>query len=272
MIFEIRDLWPQTLIELGNLSKYHPLVLFFSFFEKFGYKKALYIVSLLEHSKEYMISRGMEPKKFRYIPNGIALEEVSRNEALPESIIKLIPKNKFLVGYVGTLGIANALDYLMESALYLRDNKDIHFLLVGKGSEKEKLKKFVLEHNLKNVTFIDPIPKLQVQSILNQCSVLYIGWHRKKIYKYGISANKIFDYMYAQKPIIHGFEFKNNIVNKAKCGITIQPKNSIAIKDAILELKNKSKEELYSMGVSAKEYVINNHSYDKLALKYKELF
>lgn len=270
-IFEVRDIWPLTLIELGNLSKYHPLVIFLGWFEKFGYKKSKYTVSLLPNAKEHMLSRGMDGNKFVHIPNGVNLEEVQNYNDVGQEIKDSLPKNKFLVGYVGTLGIANAMEYLLEAAKKLKDNNEIHFVLVGKGGEKKSLQKFCIDNYMSNVTFIDPIHKTQVQGMLKLFDICYIGWRNEKIYKHGISANKIFDYMYSAKPILHSFGIEDDIIQKARCGLTVEPENSELIKEAIVKLSSKSKKELKEMGENGKRYVIHNHSYNNLYKLYEEL-
>ena len=271
-IFEVRDIWPLTLIEVGNMSKYHPLVIFLRWFEKLGYKKAKYVVSLLPHAKEYMVSQGLSENKFRHIPNGINIEEVQNYQEVSDEIKNLLPQNKFIVGYVGTLGIANALKYFLEASKKLKNNSQIHFVLVGKGDEKNKLQEYCKANQLSNVTFINPIPKIQVQSMLRLFDVCYIGWHNISIYKHGISANKIFDYMYSAKPILHSISIRDDIIKNAKCGISIEAENSEKIKKAILQLLKMNKDELKRMGENGKEYVISNHSYVKLAKIYRELF
>ena len=270
-IFEVRDIWPLTLVEVGNFSKYHPLVLFLSLFEKLGYKKAKHVVSVLPNAKKHMVSQGMDENKFIHIPNGVNLEEVQNYQKISKELQSLIPKDKFVVGYVGTIGIANALEYFLEAANKLKDNDKIHFVLVGKGGEKSNLQKYCSSNKLNNVTFIDPIPKIQVQGMLKLFDVCYIGWHNKDIYKYGISANKIFDYMYSAKPILHSISVENDIVRNAKCGLSVEAENSELIKEAILELSLKSVTELEEFGKNAKEYVCKYHSYDKLAKMYEEL-
>ena len=270
-IFEVRDIWPLTLIEVGNMSLYHPLVIFLGLFEKLGYKKAKYIVSLLPNAKTHMISKGMKDDKFQYIPNGVNLDEVENYEEVNDSIKKLLPKDKFIVGYVGTIGIANALEYLLEAAKELLNNHKIHFVIVGKGGEKNRLKEYSLSNELTNVTFIDPIQKIQVQSMLKLFDICYIGWHNKNIYKYGISANKIFDYMYSAKPILHSISIKNDIVKNAKCGLSIEAENSALIKDAILELSSRNTTELEELGKNGKKYVYKYHSYSELSKKYEKL-
>lgn len=268
-IFEVRDIWPLTLVEVGDFSKKHPLVLLLSLFEKLGYKKAKYVVSVLPNAKRHMRSQGMDENKFIHIPNGVNLEEVQNYQDISKDLQDLIPKNKFIIGYVGTMGIANALEYFLEAANKLKGNDKIHFLLVGKGGEKSKLQNYCSSNKLNNVTFIDPIPKIQVQGMLKLFDICYIGWHNKDIYKYGVSANKIFDYMYSGKPILHSISIQDDIVKNAKCGISINAEDSKKIEEAILQLSLMNKDNLEIMGRNGKEYVMCNHSYGKLGEMYK---
>ncbi len=270
-ILEVRDLWPLSLIEVGGFSKYHPLVLLLGWFEKFGYKKAKHVVSLLPNSMNYMQSRGMETQKFKYIPNGINLQEVQNYQDIDAKTLKSIPNDKFIVGYLGTIGIANALEYFLEAAEILKENHSIHFVLVGKGGEKSRFEQFCKDKKLSNVTFIDPIAKIQVQGMLGEFDLCYIGWHKEKMYEYGISANKIFDYMYSQKPILHSISIDNDIVESSGSGLRIEAENSILIEESILALSSMSNEELSIMGANAKEYVLKYHTYEALGKRYMEL-
>jgi len=269
-IFEVRDLWPLTLIELGSISKKHPLVKVLGWFEKFGYKNAKYVVSVLPNAKEHMKKHGMNENKFRYIPNGIS--EKNEPEELSQKIKDKIPKDKFIIGYTGTLGIANALEYLVDTAILMKENTNIHFVLVGNGGEKEQLKNKSKLNNLKNILFLDAIPKNQVSSILDLFDICYIGWHKHNLYKFGISANKIFDYMYSSKAILHSISTSNDIITKANCGITVEAENVEAIKEAILKFYNMPKDDINLLEKNAKNYVLSNHTYINLSKKYEELF
>jgi glycosyltransferase involved in cell wall biosynthesis len=272
LIFEVRDIWPLTLVELGNVSPYNPLVLFLSLLEKFGYKKADYVVSLLPKAKEHMITRGLSAHKFRYIPNGINLEELQNPQPLQKEVIRQIPRDKFIVGYAGTLGIANALEYFLDAAHLLQKHSNIHFVLVGNGSEKEHLITYAKKYNLKNITFIEAIAKKQIQTMLQYFTICYIGWHHYPLYRFGISANKLYDYMYAQKPIIHSVDAGNNPVEEAECGITVAPEAPQEIADAVMKLYHLTQKERDVLGSKAKAYVLQYHSYAALADKYKKLF
>jgi glycosyltransferase involved in cell wall biosynthesis len=269
-IYEVKDIWPLTLIELGGYSPKHPFIALMRWFELFALRRADHIVSVLPNYGDYLKDNGVN-RDFIYIPNGVDLEELNQKEELDKNIKKLIPKDKFIVGYTGTIGIANALDVLVKAAYILRDYRDIAFIIVGDGQEKENLMRMVKEMNLNNVIFISSIPKRQVHSILELFDVCYIGLKKQKLFKYGVSPNKIFDYMYSGKPIIHTISTKNDIVTMAQCGISVEAEDPEAVADAIVKLKSMDYNEREEMGRKSKEYVIANHNYKILAEKFLEV-
>jgi len=267
-IFEVKDIWPLSLEEIGRYSRYHPFIILLRLFELFALKKSDYIVSNLpnygQHLKHYGINRD-----FVYIPNGIYLSEIQEAEPLDNEILEMIPKNKFIIGYAGTVGLANALEYLINAAKILEKNDKIAILIVGEGQEKKKLIELV--RGLKNIQFIHAVQKQQVTSILKHFDVCYIGLRKSSLFEYGVSPNKIFDYMYSGKPIISSISTKKDLVTMAKCGISVEAENSKAIADAIIKLYRMSPEQRAKMGQNGKEYVLKYHTYEKLALQYKEI-
>ena len=270
-IFEVKDIWPLSIIELGNISPKHPLIKMMSWCERFAVEKADFVVSSLQNYGEHLKDNLQIDKDFVWINNGVDLDEIQNIEPLPEEVESKISKNKFIVGYTGTIGIANALDVLLEAAKKLEKHEDIAFVLVGDGKEKEKLiKKY---GNLKNVLFIEPIKKTQVQSILKFFDACYIGLRKEKLFQYGVSPNKLFDYMFSGKPIIYAIDSgKNNLVELANCGITVEAENSEAIVKGILELYQMPEEKRKQMGQNGRKYVLEKFTYQKLAEEYEKLF
>ena len=274
LIFEVHDLWPLTPIELGKMPKWHPFIIMMQIAEDFAYRKADKVVSILPKALDYMVSRGLAPEKFIHIPNGIDIDEwQSFSAELPpqhqEIIESLKQEEKFLVGYAGSHGVSNALDYFVESAKYL---KDLHvaFILVGQGSEKEKLQKYTIENNLNNVIFLPSVSRNVIPNLLAMMDVLYKGSRKSSLYKYGMSPAKLIDYMMSEKPIIHSVEAGNDLVAESGCGISIPPEDSVAIADAIKRLMEMSPLEREEMGRRGKEYVIKNHDYKILAKRFLE--
>jgi glycosyltransferase involved in cell wall biosynthesis len=272
LIFEIRDIWPLTLMNFKGYSKYNPLMYIMQKSVNFGFKHADNITSVLPNTDQYIQEQGIHKFNFTYLPNGIFLEELKNPSPLNESAKADVPKNKFIVGYTGAMGMGDRLDLLIDVAVELKASPKIHFVLVGKGSEKERLKERIKNLELNNITIIDAIPKKEVQNMLTLFDVCYIGWEDKSIYKYGISANKIFDYMYSGKPIIHLFSGKGDLILKAECGLSIREHKSTLITKAVLELYYSSKKRRKEMGIRGKSFVLEHHTYSKITDKFIDLF
>jgi glycosyltransferase involved in cell wall biosynthesis len=270
-LFEVRDIWPLTLMELLNISKANPLIAYMKIQERFAYREADYIISLLPVAKEYFLQEGMNKDKFIYLPNGI---EIKKNEDKPlsQKVVAQILKDKFIIAYGGTVGIANNLDYLVDVANLLKGDDVIHFIILGQGGEKKRLQEKVKELHLTNFTFIDPIPKDEVRSFLSYIDVAFISLLPEKLFRFGVSPNKVFDYMYASKPIIWAIKAGNNLVKEANCGISISLNKPQELKEEILKLERLPKEELIKLGKNGYNFVSQNHSYSKLAKRLIKVF
>lgn len=272
LFYEIRDIWPLSIVELGGFSPKHPVIKLMQWCEDFAYRKSDKVISVLPKAIEHAKTRGLLPSKFVYIPNGFSMEEFNNKELLNAKHAEAIPKEKFIVGYAGKLGISNSMSCLLEVALRLKEYADIVFVIVGDGQEKLPLLKFAKVNELKNIIFLDSIFRDSVQSLLDLFDICYIGWNNCSLYRFGISPNKLHDYMYSAKPIIHSVTAGNDPVKDANCGISVEAENPNAIADAILKLYRMPKEERDRLGQNGREYVIKNHEYGKLAEKLISLF
>lgn len=271
LIFEVRDIWPLTLIQLGGFSPGHPVILFLGWVEKVAYRTSDRVISNLPNAVEHMQGLGMSPEKFTWVGNGIALEELENLTPLNKEQEKLWPRGKFIVGYAGTHGSANALEFFVDAAIQLKEHVDIAFVLVGDGRVKEALQNKVKGAGAANVHFLTSVAKHQVQAVLARCDVCYLGWYNNPLYRFGISPNKMAEYLYAAKPIIHSFSGNGDLVLKAKAGITVPAEDPIAIVRAILDLKQMPQEQRREMGLRGRRYVIENLQYRDLAKKIAEI-
>ncbi len=270
LIYEVKDIWPLSLVELGGFSIDHPFIKLMSLFEKFALKKSDVIISNLQNYGEHIKNDVGLDRNFEWISNGVDLDELAQVKPLEESTKNKIPTGKFIVGYTGTIGVANALDSFCEAAKLLEKNQDIVFVIVGDGQEKQKLMKQFNQYH--NILFIDAIDKKQVQSMLDLFDVCYIGLQKESLFKYGVSPNKLFDYMFSSKPILYAIDSgENNIVKTAKCGLDIEAQNPQAIINGLLKLYNMDKEKKEKLGQNGKEYVLKHFTYEKLAEKYEGL-
>jgi len=245
-IFEVRDIWPQTLIELNGISERNLLITVMKKIEHFAINKSDIIISLLPLYNRYLKEKGFN-KDFYYLPNGFDFNNL-KIEPLPKEVEEKIPKDKFIVGYTGTIGKANALEYLINVAHKLKDYKDIVFLIVGKGMEENNLSNKVKDLGLNNVIFLPPVKKTQVQNILKFVDVCYIGLKNEKLFEFGVFPHKLFDYMFAGKPILYAINLGNKPLVEANGGISGDAENSDAIADGILKFYNFFPEQKIKLG------------------------
>ncbi|QDH81241.1 glycosyltransferase family 4 protein [Echinicola soli] len=265
LVFEIRDIWPLTLKEIGGFESYNPLILLMSLIEKLAYRKSDFVISNLSNAYKYLKRFNIDKKKFLWIPNGISLNELSKCTPLDDCVNNLIPKDKFVIGYSGTLGAANAMEFFIEASKRLRNNKRIFFVIVGTGKEKENLKSLVMGNE--NVIFLDPIPKEQIYSLLQRFDVCYIGWRNHKLYDYGIGANKLPEYLCSKKPIIHSYSGKKDIVKLAKAGISLPSESVEELVKAFDSVSKYQQDYLDELGRNGYEYAMQNLTYKSLAPK-----
>lgn len=265
-VMEVRDLWPQTIIDMGEMSEYHPVVAVLRILERFLYHRAERIITLLPFGHRYIMSCGIPQEKIVWIPNGV---DLSRSEGLNPSA----PDGVFRVLYLGAHGQANALDVLIHAAKILQDRQyeDIQIVLIGDGPEKPRLMSMVQDLGLRNVEFRDPVPKKEVTKVLGEADVTVFILHDLPLYNYGVSLNKLFDYLAASKPLLLVGNPSNNPVDEAQCGFTIPPRNPQALAEAIIKMYRMSEEERKAMGQRGRRYVEEHHDIKKLAMRLEEV-
>lgn len=271
-VHEIHDLWPLTIKLLGGYSSYHPFIVLLQWAENYVYKNCDILVSVLPGTLPYMKKHGLNENKFFHIPNGFFESQSFKD--VPEEHGRLIrslkEKGDFILLYAGGHNISNSLRYLVSACEKLSGN-NIAVVLVGSGTEKESLIDQVLKKKLSNIYFLPPVPKDTIPSLLRLSDSLFLGWSDSPLYEFGISPNKVFDYMLAAKPIIHSFSGQYDIVKTADCGISIEAENVEKLAEAILKMKNKDSAELNRMGRNGYEFVIKEHNYSVLAKRFCNL-
>lgn len=178
-------------------------------------------------------------------------------------------KGNKVVLFAGAHGIANALDTLLDAGKLLKDIS-VTICLMGGGQEKERLKLRAKQEKITNVIFLERVNKNEVGGILELADILYIGLAKTDLFRFGISPNKMFDYMLAARPIISAIDAGNDMVKDADCGLSVPAEDSDAVAKAIKELLSLSSLERIRLGQNGRDYVIANHDYEKLAMNFIE--
>jgi len=261
-VFEVRDLWPQTLIDMGRLSKRSPIVFALRRLEGFLYRKAARIISVLPGAVDYITTFGIDPKKVVWISNGVDFG--AYQAAKP-----YIEKDQFEIMYLGSLGEANAIEVLLD-AMRLVGEKDsgVTLRVIGTGPREEALKVQASKLGLlgKTVRFEGAIPRSEVAAIAREADAFVITVKDiPGLYRYGISMNKIFDYMAAGKPTVIAVNAFNNPIAESGGGITVNPDNPEKLAEAVLVLSKMDPNQLAKMGGMAREHVAKFYSYEYLA-------
>jgi len=278
-VFEVRDLWPLSLTELLNVSSKHPLVLLLGFIERYAYSHADKVVSLLPQTLPHMTAHGLtHPDRWHYIPNGVDMQGPIPVDADSAALIQAQQwraAGKFIIVYPGALGKPNNLLPLIKAMAILRQRKrsDIALLIVGQGEQASQLKAEISHEQLQNsIMMYSQVNKKAVIKLLQYVDAGYLSVHKKPaLYRYGISLNKLFDYMHAKLPIIYAIEAGNNPVAECQCGYSVAPDKPDEIAAALEAMAALSMQERRAMGERGYQYGLQHHHYPELAGRYLAL-
>jgi glycosyltransferase involved in cell wall biosynthesis len=241
-IAEVRDLWPQTLIDMGVIGEKSIQSWFFCRLEKRAYKKSKHIISLAPAGDIYICKRyGTNPDKITHISNGVDIKEfdcfAQENAGKAAEILKPY-NNKYIVAYAGAMGKPNQMDTIIGAAREIAaEGADrVCFLLFGQGTEVERLKSEIADMGLDNVHFMGQQPYSLIPALLRGCHLNIVAMKNIDLYQYGISLNKLYVYLASGNPIVFSGKASNDLVRDAGAGISVEPEDSKATAKAILKI------------------------------------
>jgi len=236
-VFEVRDIWPQSAVELGALGN-RAVIRILEAIEMHLYHRAALIVIVAESTLPYLIEKGIDPGKVAIIPNGIDDEYLASASATPEAVrAETGTEGRFIVSYIGTHGMSHALGVVLQAAARLGDDKSIQFLFIGEGAEKATLKAQAASMGLTNVTFIDEQPRERLLAFYRASDLSVVPLKRLPIFR-KVLPSKLFELMGAGCPIVCSVEGEAaRLVEKSGAGVCIEPENVDALVDAIRALR-----------------------------------
>ena len=270
-IFEVRDLWPESLAAVGvggeDALLYHVLAAV----AKFLYQRADHIVVVTPAFKQHLIHHWRVPEeKISVVENGVETDLFSPADSNANDTLRqqLDAEKKFLVCYVGTMGMAHGLETLLDAAAQLQlQNPDVLFLLIGEGAEKERIKSLAQSRRLTNVRFLDQQPRERIPAYISASDACLVLLKKTDVFK-TVIPTKMLEFMSCARPVILGVDGQaRQIVEEAGAGLVIEPENSEALVHAISQLAA-NRDQGAKLGQKGREYILQNFSRDQTAEKY----
>lgn len=268
-VFEVRDLWPESIVTVGAMRR-GALIRFLEYLERLAYRKATHIVPVSRGFLPHIESAGIDRSKMTVLTNGanLTLFEARRRDDAFAAELGLT--GKFVAAYCGTLGMAHALETLLDAADALRHRDDIRFLIVGGGAEREKLWRLREDRALANVVMLNRQPRERMPDIWGLADACIVHLLNTPLYR-TVIPSKMFEAMALGLPLILGVRGEaESIVSDAGCGLVVEPQNAIELADAILKLAG---DPLLRKTMGANGYRAVREDYDRvrIAAHYADL-
>lgn len=279
LIFEVRDLWPSSLADLGAISQSSLTYKLLESIEKFLYKNATCIIGVPPLAYQRIEEVGVSPEKVVHIPNGISVEEaLSVSEEIPDSLATIFSSesSRKIIMYTGAHGLANNLGNVIESIEHLKlfspdvyDN--IAVIFIGGGQQRDELIQLGKNKKLNHIYFHPPIDKHHLKVALKKADLLLFHLADAKVFQYGISPNKLYDYFEAAKPILFSCTDTDNLIERIGAGITFYPDRPESLAKAITKLSTLPSSSCQDMGERGRDYVLANHDWSQLAQQVESI-
>jgi glycosyltransferase involved in cell wall biosynthesis len=275
-VFEVRDLWPESLVGVGQADADSLLYRSVARVAKFLYRHASHIVVDGDWKRRHLIHQGVEESRITVIRNGIeenfCLDPNSSDAQLARLEVRkeLGLRDEFVLLYAGTLGMAHGWETILHAAERLRDRRDIVFLLMGAGAERAQICKLIENLRLANVRLLEKQPRERIPAYLAAADACLVPLRNKEVFKSAIPS-KMFEAMAAGKPAILGVEGEaKEILLSSQAGLAIPPEDPGAMADAILKLRNEPSR-CQALGRNGRQAVLEKYQRRTEAAKYLSL-
>jgi len=235
-IMEVRDLWPESIIAVGAM-KNKIIIHLLERIEIKCYSTAIRIISVTDSFKRIIVRKGINPGKISVIKNGANLDLFNPQKKDQTFIKEQNLEGKFVLAYIGTLGLAHGLDFIVDSAKQISDDS-IHILFIGEGANKQNLLNVIENKNIKNVSILDAVPKDQIRTYIASIDVALINLKKSSLFK-AVIPSKIFENAAMGKPILLGVNGESRqIIEKYNSGLYFEPENTNDFIEKLYKLKN----------------------------------
>jgi colanic acid biosynthesis glycosyl transferase WcaI len=268
-VFEVRDLWPESLAAVGMGSYGSLLYRSLAKIAGFLYRRSDHIVVVTPAFKDHLVRRWHVPaEKISIIQNGVETEMFSPRNA--DSLLRsqLVPEGKFLVSYIGTIGMAHGLDTLIGAAAKLQTAApQVEFLLVGEGADRERICALANSRGLTNLHFAGPQPRERIPAYIAASDACLVLLKRADVFE-TVIPTKMLEFMSCGRPVVLGLEGQaRKMVENAAAGIWIMPESAEELAKAILHLES-NRGLARQLGVNGRNYVLQHLSRKQTAAEY----
>lgn len=264
-VFEVRDLWPEEIVAVGAI-KNKLIIKILEAMEMFLYRRSALIVAVAQGTVDTLIARGIPADKIALIPNGVSIERFSKGDGRKVRD-RFGVNGEFLVSYIGTHGMAHRLETVLEAADSLREEKEIKFMMVGDGAEKDRLVALAAEKKLDNVIFVPQAPSQEMPDYYDAADVCLAPLRSVSLFERNIPS-KLYEIMASSRPTLLGARGESRkMLESAGAGVAFEPENS---SDLVANIKSMfaDRASLDDMGRKGREYVTRFHQRESLAEQY----
>lgn len=260
-VFEVRDLWPESIAAVGAMKEGFVMRLL-RHLEKTLYRGAERIVTVTEPMRTRLADRGVPPEKVGVVPNGADLERLMPRLRNPNLATHLRLEGKFIIAYVGTLGMAQGLESVVHAA-HLVGDSDIHFLFVGDGARREQLMEMSNWLGVRNVSFVGAVSSEAAVEYLALADAIVVPLKKSALFD-GALPSKIFEAAAMEKPILLSASgISADLVRRYHAGLVVEPENPEALAAAAMRLRADAQlRESFRAGCSR---LARQHDRDRLA-------
>jgi glycosyltransferase involved in cell wall biosynthesis len=270
-VFEVRDLWPSALVDLGAIRRGGLVHRALSLVERFGYRAADRIVIVPPHADRRVRELGTDPRRCVHIPNAVSTDDrAAAASPVPASLAATFEAcaGRTILLYTGAQGVSNGLDVVLDALDLLRSTEPSTYdglavVLVGDGGDHDRLVRDAAARGHANVRFHPPIPKSSIPDALARADLLLVAFADAPVYDYGLSPNKLFDYLAAGRPVLLASRLTDTAVDAARAGRTYVPGSGASLATAIVELLGVPASERAAMGERGRAYVAEHHTLDR---------
>jgi glycosyltransferase involved in cell wall biosynthesis len=275
-VFEVRDLWPQTLVDLGAMRQGSVGERVLRAIEAFLVRRAVAVITLLPGMVQYLGEQGLPAEDVHYLPNGVDLaafdRAAARTDGLTESvtaclatIADLRSAGRVVFAYIGALGRVNAVETLIQAAAIAEERMPgrVGLIVVGDGPERAALE--LVARGIESVALRAPIQKTFVPIVLRAADAGVVHATATPVYRYGVSFNKLFECFAAARPVVYACTSADDPVARVGAGVSIPPNDPARLADAFIELATMTPSERARMGEAGRALVVRDHDIERLA-------